>query len=174
MIILVIIMLVASCSIAPQHEARVEIGPETMPVEFEKYQSVFYVSDAFGSDETGDGSHDNPWETIQKALASVTDADADFRCAILIGAGDYSRDTFEMIQHVDLYGGFDSLSWARDIYKYPTELQGDKKRRIIIGADNALLDGFIIKEGRIRGKGAGVFCDGVSPVSYTHLRAHET
>jgi hypothetical protein len=33
----------------------------------------------------------------------------------------------------------------------------------VIGSNNARLDGFVILYGRVRGKGAGVFCDGVSP-----------
>jgi hypothetical protein len=162
-ILFILLMLSFSCSMKTQPEARPAIGPKTIMVEFESYKTVYYVSDNKGSDDTGDGSQENPWESIQHALTGITDAAPGHRYAVIVSAGDYSRATFAMKPHVDLYGGFESLSWKRDIFKYPTELEGDEKRRVILGADDARLDGFVIKEGRIMGKGAGLFCDGVSP-----------
>jgi hypothetical protein len=52
---------------------------------------------------------------------------------------------------------------ARDIYRNATGLDGGETQRIAFGADDASIDGFHFVRGRVRGKGAALFCDGVSP-----------
>ena len=152
------------CSVkSVSHSLYQEVGPRTENIKLESYSKIVYVSQSSGSDKTGSGSKEAPWATIHHALDQIDEAVKDNRFALCVAAGKYSRKTLMMKKFVDLYGGFDPLSWKRDIFKYPTELKGDEKRRVIIGADDARLDGFVIKEGRIRGKGAGLFCYGVSP-----------
>ena len=68
-----------------------------------------------------------------------------------------------MKEHVDLFGGFSENDWQRDIAKYNSILSGDGKRRIIIAADNSRLDGFMLFNGVVRGKGAAVYCEASSP-----------
>jgi hypothetical protein len=53
---------------------------------------------------------------------------------------------------------------VRDIWNQQSILSGVKEKRVIAGADHARLDGFVISQGIVRGKGAGLLCDGVSPV----------
>jgi hypothetical protein len=157
------VLFLFSCAVGPQGEAAVETGPKTVAVDAGIYQIILYVADDAGSDTNGDGSREKPWASVQKALSSAVNATPENRCAIFLTAGDYSKETIRMKPYVDIYGGFDPVSWERDIERYPTELQGDEKRRVIIGADNAILDGVIVSEGRIRGKGAGLYCNGTSP-----------
>ncbi len=57
-------------------------------------------------------------------------------------------------------GGFSEENWKRDIHKFPSYLSGEGRRRVLIGANNAKVDGFVIYQGQIRGKGAGVYCEG--------------
>jgi hypothetical protein len=138
-------------------------GPQTEPINKEDYVEIYYVADNLGSDESGDGSIQKPWASINFSLSQISTASAENRIAILISAGDYSKSTIQMKECVDLYGGFSEKDWKRDITKYVSALSGDGERRIIISADNARLDGFYLTSGIIRGKGAGIFCDGVSP-----------
>ena len=51
-----IFLILFACSIAPENEIRPVIGPRTVEVEEDTYQTIFYVQDEKGSDESGDGS----------------------------------------------------------------------------------------------------------------------
>ena len=64
---------------------------------------------------------------------------------------------------------------AADVMKYPSVLDGEDRRRIVLGADNARLDGFHLIRGRIRGKGAALLCDATSPtIANCVFRANRT
>jgi hypothetical protein len=126
------------------------------------YARVLHVSTETGSDQAGDGSAAKPWKSIQHAVSMIEDAAADRKFAIFAAAGDYSGDTLKMKEYVDIYGGFSS-QWERDILAFRTTLDGEGERRVVIGADHARLDGFEIRDGRIRGTGAAILCQGVSP-----------
>jgi hypothetical protein len=65
---------------------------------------------------------------------------------------------------VDLHGGFESTNWTRDIVNHPTILSGGGTGRVLIGADDAKLDGFIIEDGVFRGHGGAIYCESTSPV----------
>ncbi len=139
------------------------VGPRTVKIEIEKYSGLQYVSAANGSDKNGEGTKENPWGSVQKALKEAKDVSASRRFAIMIAAGTYNQATIHLKRHVDLYGGFDPDSWQRDIFKNPTFLDGREIRRVVIGASNCRLDGFIITRGRAQGPGGGILCDGTSP-----------
>lgn len=139
------------------------IGPKTMSVQMDRYQNIVYVSLNTGNDANGAGTAENPWKSINYALSKITDAGADSRVALFVARGDYSEQTIRMKEDVDMFGGFDLHTWQRDIFKYRTMLSGGKKQRVIIAADNSRLDGFVISDGVIRGKGAGIYCDQASP-----------
>ena len=139
------------------------VGPRTLVVDKNNYQMIYYVSDEKGSNQTGNGSLQKPWESINYALSMIVDASASKRYAVFVAEGGYSKATIQMKAHVDIYGGFSAKDWKRDIFKYSSRLEGDKKRRVLVGANNARLDGFVIEDGVVRGKGGGMVCDGVSP-----------
>ncbi|NWG12228.1 MAG: right-handed parallel beta-helix repeat-containing protein [Acidobacteria bacterium] len=165
--ILTLLISLIACSAIPPRSRVPRIGPETTTVPLEKYHSVFFVSQAAGSDQNGDGSRFRPWQSPQFALRQLNSPDQTKRYAILVAAGTYAGETIEMRPHVDLFGGYEPTSWQRDIFRHRTVLTGQDRRRVVIGADHARLDGFVITKGQVRGKGAGVWCDGVS-TTITH------
>jgi 4-hydroxy-2-oxoheptanedioate aldolase len=145
---------------SPQAEATV--GPRTTTVERARYAEIRYVSERTGSDETGDGTAERPWATIGHALERIADAAADRRVAILVAEGMYAA-TIAMRPHVDLLGGHDPDDWSRDVVAHPTILDGQGARRIAIGADDAMLDGFVLRNGNVQGHGGALLAEGVSP-----------
>ncbi len=140
-----------------------QIGPFTEQVPSDDYFGIYYVSAESGCDATGDGSVQKPWQTLPFALRQITNAGPERHYAVQVGEGKYQSETLQMVSHVDLYGGFASGTWLRDILAHPTILEGQEGQRILLGADHATLDGFYITKGKFRGKGAGIYCDGVSP-----------
>jgi len=144
------------------------IGPRTVPVLAADYQMVLHVSQATGSDQDGDGSAGKPWKTVTHALAQLrnpTDINLQHskRYALLVAAGTYADGTIQMKEEVDLFGGFEAGGWTRDIKKHLTVLSGRGERRVIVGANYARVDGFVIRDGAVRGYGGALLCDGVSP-----------
>lgn len=98
--------------------------------------------------------------------------------ALFAAEGTYFGDTINMKEYVDLYGGFESSSWSRDIFAHRTVLDGQYARRVMVAADNCILDGFVIRGGRVGGGlgidvhygydhtgcGAGIAIVAVSPI----------
>ncbi len=147
------------------------IGPKTEIFQADQYGKILFVSPD-GSDHSGIGSKEKPWRSISYTLSWIKDAGESNRVAVCIAEGTYQESTIEMKLFIDLYGGFSSSDWRRDIYRFLTILDGKGKYRVIIGANNALLDGFVISKGVVRGKGAGILCDGVSPVITNNIFIH--
>ncbi len=144
------------------------VGPETEIFQPNKFKKILYVSPS-GSDQNGTGSKEKPWQNISYSLSTVKDAGTSNRVAICIAEGLYQESTIKLKPFIDLYGGFNTSDWQRDIYKNLTILSGNRNRRVIIATNNTQLDGFVILKGVIRGKGAGILCDGVSPVITNNL-----
>jgi hypothetical protein len=161
-----------------------DFGRSTEPVDFDHYESIYHVSKN-GSDTDGDGSRERPFATIQEALEKVARATESAPRALLVAAGAYGGATGNpdggsgnsggeagtfggepliMQEHIEIYGGFDPLTWERDIDSYKTILTGGQQSRVLIGADHSRIDGFYIMNGRIRGNGGAVYCEGTSPV----------
>jgi len=138
-------------------------GPQTEEINKEVYSKIYYVADNLGSDENGDGTEQKPWKSINYALIQITDASVENRDGLFVSEGDYSKATIQMKEFVDIYGGFAEKDWSRDIFMFQSSLSGDNERLVLEGADNARLDGFLIREGGIRDRGAGLRCIGVSP-----------
>ncbi len=138
------------------------IGPRTSAIQMNDYARILYVSVDTGSDE-GDGSKEKPWHSIGHALARSDNAGRDARVAICAAQGIYIELTLHMKEHVDLYGGFEPLTWDRDIVNHQTILNAEKQRRVLVGCNDAKLDGFFVWKGQVRGRGAGLLCQGVSP-----------
>ena len=160
--------------------AKEVIKPQTNKVDIAKYKKVVYVSVSMEGKPV-EGTKSKPLNSIKSALNNIKDASANNRYAVFVAAGEYEEGTIKMKPSVDLYGGFNNKTWERDIQKYKTVLSGKTKQtgikpwtnlsnkkiekgRILIAADECTIDGFTIMGGKIRGKGAGILCDGVSPV----------
>jgi len=125
---------------------------------------MIHVDGATGSDITGDGSTARPLASITGALEEAGAPTADKPVAILVSQGVYTQPTFALKPHVELFGGYAFPGGKRDVIGTPSILDGEDRRRIALGADNARLDGFHLVRGRIRGKGAALLCDATSPV----------
>jgi hypothetical protein len=148
-----------------------DIGPKTDIFQPIKYNQILYVSPN-GSDQEGIGSMEKPCQSISYTLSQINDAGESNKVAVCIAEGTYEESTIDMKPYVDLYGGYRASDWARDIFKNLTILSGNGKRRVIIAANNTRLDGFIVSRGVIRGKGAGILCDGTSPAISNNIFIH--
>ena len=126
-------------------------------------------------------SWDNALHSLQDALTFATCMEE-----IWVAAGTYTPDigigktpgdrsaTFQLIENVGLYGGFNGTETTRDerdVRRNETILSGDllgddveftkndeNSYHVVTGVENAILDGFTIT----RGKNSGMFNDGTS------------
>jgi hypothetical protein len=135
-----------------------QVGPQSRSMDVKGYARVIHVAP--------DGKH----RTVASALASVTDASPQKRCAILVAAGNYQEVRLAMKPYVDLYGGFAAGDWKnRNVYQNATILNAQKKGPVVLGADHARLDGFVITGGEQKAHGGGIVCDGVSPTIVNNI-----
>jgi hypothetical protein len=158
----VVTLLAVACA-ALRAAPPANVGPQTTAVDLSRYANVRHVDVQRGDDVTGDGSREKPWASLPHALENVGSIAPDKRAALLIAAGRYTPPTLLLKSRIDLYGGFAAPGGARDIVKHRTVLDGGEAQRIAFGADDARVDGVHFVGGRVRGKGAALFCDGVSP-----------
>lgn len=140
-----------------------KVGPLTEQVDLTKYNNVLYISQTNGSDKEGDGTQSKPWDTIIYALNKITDNSKSNRTALLVAEGRYKGGTIQMKSFIDIFGGFQAESWKRDIYNHSTIIDGDYSRRVVIGADDARIDGVTITQGISHSEGGGILCDDTSP-----------
>ena len=139
------------------------VGPNTVTVDLGDYEQTLYVSATSGSDKAGDGSQAAPYASILTALGSVNNEGEGQRTAILVAEGIYQKGTIELRPDVDLFGGYSAKTWERDIFEYESIMDGLQSRRVLVGASNARIDGFIIRGGRTFGYGGALLCDNTSP-----------
>ncbi len=143
----------------------IDVGPRAVPpFDASAYSAVFHVDPSVGSDISGDGSAGRPWASLAHALEAAGSGTAQRRVAVLLCAGVYHEPTFALKAHVDIYGGFAVAGGARDTFRHRSVIDGRRSHRIAIGADHVRLDGLTFVNGRVSGKGAALYCDGVSPV----------
>ncbi len=163
----------------------VDLGRSTESIDMDHYESIYHVSSE-GSDDAGstaagssaagststvssgvstlaDGSKQSPFTSIEEALRAIVGAGESAPRAILVSSGSYVCNAVQMKEYVDLYGGFDPVTWERDIAQNQTLLTGGEQSRVLLGADHSRLDGFYIMGGRYRGNGGAVYCEGTSP-----------
>ena len=135
------------------------VGPQSLPVRG-AYATILHVAQE-GAD----------YKTVAAALDSIRDASPQRRYAILVAAGTYEESRVQLKPHVDLYGGFaPGGDWkSRDIYANAATLNAKGSGPVVIGADNARLDGFVVTGGEHKGHGAGILCDGVSPTIVNNI-----
>ncbi len=148
----------------PRFRDMTTVGPRTEAVELQAYQHLYYVSIEKGSDKSGDGSRERPWRTLTAAMTKISAAGADRRVALLVSQGRYDSTTIVMKEWVDLFGGFCPHTWQRDIFKYRTILDGMLVRRVVVGANHARLDGFVVTRGVVASHGGGILCWDTSPI----------
>jgi hypothetical protein len=137
-----------------------KVGPQRVGFDADAYQQVRYVS-ARGSD-TGGGSKDKPWKSLSHALEAIEDAGPQRRTAVCVSQSVFPAQSLRLKPYVDLLGGF-SAKWERYTEKGVSVLDGERKGRVLIGADHAVVDGFTIRGGRFAGHGGAVLCDRTSP-----------
>ena len=145
------------------------LGPRTVGVG--AYPTKLYVSVERGDGEIGDGGKERPYRTLQEALDDAEKIRGNGPVAILVASGVYREAPIRMIDGVHLYGGFDPRTWDRDIAAHQTVLDGEGERRVLIGANESTVDGFVIRGGYAIGHGGGLYCESVSP-RVTNNRFH--
>jgi Protein of unknown function (DUF1565) len=169
MAILILLAAIPAASVFPQ-AARVQAprtvanGPHTVPFSEATYARSVHVARSIGSDQSGDGSTAKPFASIARALAALRDAAPRKRYAIKVAEGLYEGDTIRLKEMIDLLGGFAAADWKRDIQRHASVLDGGKQRRVLDPANDSRVDGFTIRNGRVRGHGGAILCDGVSPL----------
>ncbi len=111
----------------------------------------FYRADVASAVETPDGrSWDGAFPSIQAALDAAYEAGGG---EIWVRGGTYTGlegTLLVMRQGVALYGGFaggETVREQRDWVRNPTVLDGEDTRRCVEGAQNAILDGFVVERG---------------------------
>ncbi len=136
------------------------IGPRTESVDFGAYAEVRYVAIDIGQDVLEAGSMTQPWRTLEYALARITDATVSRRYALLVGEGAYLTPDppylqpggFQLVRYVDLYGGFESSGWTRDLGAHATILDATRlgeHGRVVNIPGNVRLDGFVVRNGEL-------------------------
>ncbi len=125
-------------------------GPTTTPVDLDPYTHILHVSTTTGSDTTGTGTASAPYASITQAIASALAASAasntdattattatTTRTALLIAAGTYNVHNLQLTPNTDLYGGFDPITWTRDLQTHPTILDARSEGRVLITSTSA-------------------------------------
>ena len=142
------------------------IEPVTDKLDLSGFSKVIYVVD---NNNGGDGSKQNPFGKIQEAIDA-----SEGNTAVLVAGGD-SVTSIRLKNNIHLFGGYNPENWERNIEKFPSVIDAFGKSRIFIAAENNVIDGFVIRNGRVRGNGAAVLCDGVSPrISNNYLVRNRT
>lgn len=134
----------------------------TEPVERGRYAVVLHVAPS-GHDLKGDGTAQRPLATLPEALERAGRPAEGRRVAVFVAAGRYLQPTLALKPRVDLYGGFSADFAERDLSAHVSTLVSPEGSRILLGSDDVRVDGFHLRDARVRGKGAALLCDGVSP-----------
>ncbi|WP_428939765.1 right-handed parallel beta-helix repeat-containing protein [Fontivita pretiosa] len=150
----------AAGAVAPAEMPPMEqVGPIPRAVDARQYARILHVAP--------DAEH----RSVSDALGAIKDASKQNRYAILVAAGTYNESRIQLKPFVDLYGGFaPGGDWkTRDVYENATILDAQKKGPVVIGADDARIDGFVITNGHHDGSGGGIICDGTSPTIVNNI-----
>jgi hypothetical protein len=134
-----------------------QVGPRPIGVNPKSYAQLVRVS--------ADEKH----KSVSSALVAITDASPSKRYAVVVAGGMYNEVRLAMKPYVDLYGGFAPDWKKRDVYQYASVLDAQKKGPVVVGADHARLDGFVVTGGEQKGHGGGIVCDGTSPILVNNI-----
>jgi PKD domain-containing protein/parallel beta helix pectate lyase-like protein/polymorphic membrane protein len=125
--------------------------------------SYLWYVDVNASGENNGKSWLNAFTDIQSAIHAAW---VDGLGKIWVADGTYKGATLEMVENVHLYGGFsgnESSFNQRNWNDNKTIIDGEKSRCCVTGADNATIDGFVIKNGN-NYEGGGMSNSSVSPI----------
>lgn len=136
-------------------------GPQTEPFASAQYATTYYVDINKGT-ESGNGTRQSPWKSLATALQHSVAA-GQKRTAILVAQGSYAEGLLSLKEKVDLFGGFDAVDWHRDVLQFRTIINGEGKKELFLGANDARIDGFVLTNGSVLGNGGAILCKGVSP-----------
>ncbi|HDP35904.1 MAG TPA: DUF1565 domain-containing protein, partial [Candidatus Hydrogenedentes bacterium] len=121
---------------------------------------IWYVN-AYSPFPTQDGqSWESPFKTITQALNVAGNNHEIWVARGLYQEGSGETPAIQMRSGVRMYGGFigvESSKFERDIFANATVIDGNNERAAVAGANNTVLDGFIVVNG-------GMYNDGVSPI----------
>ncbi len=153
-------------------------------------ECTIFVSDASGDNSNAGLSWNDALKTVNRGIsrAAIRIDNEDLEhCSVWVREGVYvpgsaRTDSFELQPHVHIFGGFagfESSRNERDWEEYRTILSGelatdgDNAYQVVMGADEAVLDGFTVTDGVADGgenQGGGIVNDSVSPeVRNTHF-----
>lgn len=138
-------------------------GPRTEPFNPEAYAQVLYVRVGSGKEGGADGTKKAPFRSVAEALAAARPPSDGRRMAVVVAEGTYPESGLQLKERVDVFGGFDGRSWARDIDRHRSILDGKGAGPVVRGANFCRFDGFVVTGGVHRGHGGGVLCEQVSP-----------
>lgn len=110
----------------------------------------WHVSINDGSDQTGNGSRDLPFESIQRAIDEAEDGDR-----IRVAQGVYGPiGVYE--ESLSISGGFSETDWTQDIKTNETIIDGGDVRTCIeLDNSSSVIEGLIVQNGRAEEQGGG-------------------
>ncbi|MBN1295855.1 right-handed parallel beta-helix repeat-containing protein [bacterium] len=103
----------------------------------------FYI-DAERGDDAFSGMS---WETAKRTLEAVFENTLAPGDRLHVAQGVY-RESVTMLPGIEMLGGYASGGGERASALYPSVIDGEDTRRCVTGADGALLDGFVLTDGR--------------------------
>jgi len=122
------------------------------------FEIVYVDLEQVSNPETGE-TWANAFDTIQEGVDAAFDAGGG---QVWVAEGVYTAaadPVVSLLEYVQVYGGFDGTETVleqRDPSVYPTIVDGEGARRCVVGANSALLDGFVVTRGYAT-VGAGMY-----------------
>ena len=107
--------------------------------------------------ESGDpGNAGTPTDPLDSVSSAIAIADGNGGASVFVAAGTYDEE-LTLADGVDLYGGFDPSSWARDIVTNKTVLVNSTGDYTVIAHTDSTIDGFTIRTYRAAGAPTGTY-----------------
>jgi hypothetical protein len=127
----------------------------TSPAAGEVVYSEFYVSEATGSDATGEGTIASPWASINYAVTEIS-GDSIGSATIRVAGAVYSEKV-DLPGSISVVGGYDPDTWVRN----PEAQRTYVLKFSCIG--DSVIDGFALV-GRLENIDRGLVCSGTASV----------
>ncbi len=126
-----------------------------------------------GSDANEGMSPDTPVATLAKAIEIALICDP--LCDVVVSAGTYPK-TVSLAAGVDLFGGYEPMTWKHGVVPYEVTIEGDEERSVIAeGLDiKTRFYGFTVKSKSYAGGGASTYAFWVKDVADDLLAIERT